>query len=36
MVIIYAEENYEIKLELSKQDFDPKEEPQAINCPIKL
>lgn len=33
-VIIYAEENYEIKATTSRHDFDPKKEPQAHNCPI--
>lgn len=34
-VIIYAEENYKIKATSSRQDFDPKKEPQAHNCPIE-
>lgn len=36
MVIIYADGNYKVKVALSHQDFNPKEEPQAHNCPIEL
>jgi transposase InsO family protein len=35
-VIIYADGNYKVKVALSHQDFNPKEEPQAHNCPIEL
>lgn len=36
MAIIYAEGNYKVKVALSRHDFNPKEEPQAHNCPIEL
>jgi transposase InsO family protein len=35
-VIIYADGNYKVKVALSHQDFNPKKEPQAHNCPIEL
>ena len=35
-VIIYAEGNYKIKVASSHFDFEPKERPQAHNCPIEI
>ena len=34
MVIIYAEGNYKVKVASSHLDFNPREEPQAHNCPM--
>ncbi len=36
MVIIYAEGNYKVKVASSHLDFNPREEPQAHNCPIVI
>ena len=35
-VIIYAEGNYKVKVASSHLDFNPREEPQAHNCPIVI
>ena len=35
-VIIYAEGNYKVKVASSHFDFEPKERPQAHNCPIEI
>nr|WP_291188370.1 IS3 family transposase [Gilvibacter sp.] len=35
-MIIYAEENYEIKMASNQRDLQPKEEPQNHNCPIVM
>ena len=35
-VIIYAEGNYKVKVASSHQNFNPRKEPQAHNCPIVI
>lgn len=36
MTIIYADGNYKVKEALNLRNLNPKEEPQAYNCPIEL